>query len=250
MFRLWFMTFFGESRRRARRTRTITEPPSTRAPTPAVWSLEADEHARARRPRDPRGSCSSRSSILAILSVIGGWVGMSRSPRRPQRVRALPRSRLQRQPASRQRSGSCHAWNCALACISRSSSALIGFFLAYIFYCKKPGSAAHSPHSSAASIASLINKYWVDEIYGAVIVTPLLCSSALHPRRPHRPRRRQRRRPRRRRNRAGLRRARRAHSVRQHSLLRRLARRSAPPSLLVMLSYFGCTTHFCCNEPT
>ncbi len=52
--------------------------------------------------------------------------------------------------------------------------ALLGLFIAYVLYYKKPGTAASYARQFPALYRLVENKFYVDEIYQAVIVTPLL----------------------------------------------------------------------------
>ena len=52
--------------------------------------------------------------------------------------------------------------------------ALAGFYIAYIFYYEKPGSAAAFAVRYKAAYSLVENKYWVDEFYNAFLITPLL----------------------------------------------------------------------------
>ena len=71
-----------------------------------------------------------------------------------------------------------HAVELTLAAVSLLTAAL-GFFIAYLFYYRKPGTAA----AFAARFRPVYNlvdhKFWVDEIYGRGIITPLLVFSRL-----------------------------------------------------------------------
>jgi NADH-quinone oxidoreductase subunit L len=57
--------------------------------------------------------------------------------------------------------------------------AAIGFYIAYVFYYKKPRIAAAIASRSPALYRLVENKFYVDEIYSAVIVAPLLMFSRL-----------------------------------------------------------------------
>jgi NADH-quinone oxidoreductase subunit L len=57
--------------------------------------------------------------------------------------------------------------------------AAIGFYIAYIFYYKKPRTAAALAARWPALYRLVENKFYVDEIYSAVVVTPLLMFSRL-----------------------------------------------------------------------
>jgi len=52
--------------------------------------------------------------------------------------------------------------------------ALIGFFVAWWFYIRKPGTAEKLAEKMHGAYTLLLNKYYVDEIYLALIVRPLL----------------------------------------------------------------------------
>ena len=52
--------------------------------------------------------------------------------------------------------------------------ALLGFYIAYIFYSKKPGTAAALATRFKPLYELLDHKYWVDEFNHNFIVTPLL----------------------------------------------------------------------------
>ena len=56
-------------------------------------------------------------------------------------------------------------------------TALAGWLLAHVLYFAKPELPAKIAVSIRGLYALLANKYWVDEIYGALIVTPLLLFS-------------------------------------------------------------------------
>jgi len=60
-----------------------------------------------------------------------------------------------------------------LAAISVLTAAL-GYYFAYLFYYKKPGTAAELASRSRPVYVTLENKYWVDEFYANFLVTPLL----------------------------------------------------------------------------
>ena len=71
-----------------------------------------------------------------------------------------------------------HGLELGLAAISVLVVA-IGFYIAYIFYYKKPRTAAAIAGRSPALYRLVENKFYVDEIYSALIVTPLLMFTRL-----------------------------------------------------------------------
>ena len=52
--------------------------------------------------------------------------------------------------------------------------ALIGWFFADLLYRRKPGMADRLVERASGVYSLLVNKYWIDQVYNAVIVTPLL----------------------------------------------------------------------------
>jgi NADH-quinone oxidoreductase subunit L len=65
-------------------------------------------------------------------------------------------------------------WVLMLASIA---AALIGFALAYVFYVKRPELPARIASSASALYSILTNKYYVDEIYNAVLVAPIVVTA-------------------------------------------------------------------------
>jgi NADH-quinone oxidoreductase subunit L len=59
------------------------------------------------------------------------------------------------------------------------SAALIGLGVAYWLYLKRPGKADDLAKSMKPAYTTLLNKYYVDELYAAVVVKPLLWISTV-----------------------------------------------------------------------
>jgi NADH-quinone oxidoreductase subunit L len=53
-------------------------------------------------------------------------------------------------------------------------TALAGFLVAFWFYLRQPGKPEQLAKSMKGVYATLLNKYYVDELYAAVVVKPLL----------------------------------------------------------------------------
>jgi NADH-quinone oxidoreductase subunit L len=139
MFRLMFMTFHGISRVDAERVHHVHEsPPSMTIPLIA----------------------------LAILSVIGGWVG-------------LPEGIAWGNAIGRFLTPSVGAFKPALEASEAMLSALsigvtlIGIAIAYVFYLSSPGLATVLAWRAKALYQLLLEKYYIDEIYDALISRPL-----------------------------------------------------------------------------
>jgi NADH-quinone oxidoreductase subunit L len=149
MFRLWFKTFFGEPRFDEHHVHVHESP----------WIMTL-----------PLG-------ILAILSIIGGWVGVPLAFGGHNEFEHFlgpvfnPTEHVAEHIATR-------TPELGLA-VTSVVVALLGFFVAYLFYYRKPGTGAALAKKYAPVYSLLDHKYWVDEIYGALIVTPLLVLSRI-----------------------------------------------------------------------
>jgi len=169
MFRLWFKTFFGEER--------------------------FDEHAlghhgtSAHHGEDDQASAHHHHGvhespwvmlgplvILAVLSVIGGWVGVPAAQFGHDEIGHFLAPVFASGGEAVEATAS-HGTELALATISLLT-ALIGFFAAYTFYYKKPGTlGAKATGNPLYRLVS--SKYYVDEIYQFAIVMPIMVTSRL-----------------------------------------------------------------------
>ncbi len=179
MFRLWFKTFFGPERFHQDASRhDHGAAVHSRAGTHAVMDGEHDEGQLAH----PHGVNESPwimlfpLVILAILSVIGGWVGIPGAFGGHNEIEhfldpvfastAISASALNADQVS-------HSLELGLAAIS-VLTALAGLFIAYMFYYRKPGTATALAQRAPAVYRVVENKFYIDEIYHAVLITPLL----------------------------------------------------------------------------
>jgi NADH-quinone oxidoreductase subunit L len=179
MFRLWFMTFFGEYRGDAESGHGHGH------------DAHDDSHG--------HGQCGIHESpkvmliplvILAFLSIFGGYVGVPGSlggnnkfeqflapvfhstiPNVTDGKNAPPEQATE---GAEPKTG--HSTELLFTGIS-VGAAFLGLFLAWLLYYSKP----QLPQEIAASLGGLYrtvsNKYYVDEIYGGVFVKPLIVLS-------------------------------------------------------------------------
>ncbi len=158
MFRLWYMTFFGEARYREHRV----------------------DHAA----HSTHGSHGVHESpwimllplvILGILSFAGGWIGWPEAFGGHDWIGHFldPVFGNSAAPAA---NAATYGLERILAAASMFT-ALIGWFLADLFYRRRPQLADKAERSMQPLYKLLWNKYWVDEIYADVIVWPLLVLS-------------------------------------------------------------------------
>ncbi len=173
MFRLWYMTFFGERRTPEAAHEEDLAPVHARSDTKLVLEADPDDHA----PGDHAHPVHESSWImlgplvvLAILSVIGGFMGW------PEALggsnwfaRFLEPVVNAAHPAT---GGDSHLE--LLLALTSTVVAFLGWLTAHILYYAKPGLPARLAQNLHAVYTLIKNKYWVDEIYGVLIVTPVL----------------------------------------------------------------------------
>ena len=174
MFRLWFKTFFGEPRFEEAHDDLHAHGAAVHSHADTTAVLEA-EPAHAHGVHESPWVMTLPLALLAILSIVGGWVGVPEALGGHDEFKQFLYPVFHSTPYPHLDTvGS--SLEITLAAVSVLTVA-VGFYFAWLFYYKKPGSAA----ALAARFKSLYNlvdhKYWVDEIYGALIVTPLLAFS-------------------------------------------------------------------------
>src|SRR5713101_536175 len=172
MFRLWFMTFFGDYR----------------------GAVEGDAHDRGHAGRDSRagapvphghGHGEPHESpwvmlgplvILAVLSFVGGWVGIHHKFDLFLSPVFHPNATLQVGLATAEEGAKIAAMeNLELTFTGISVAAgLLGLYLAWLLYHKR----RDVPEEIAASLGGLYravaNKYYVDELFASLFVKPLV----------------------------------------------------------------------------
>jgi len=185
MFRLWFLTFFGEYRGHA--------------------DGAAGEHGHPAHGADRRhGHAGIHESppvmlaplvILAILSVVGGYVGVPGSlgggnrfekfldpvfrPTTPG-LNTQHNAPGETNPPEQQSEGTepqtSHATELVFTGIS-VAAALLGFGLAWTFYYRNPQLPERIATDLDGLYDTVVHKYYIDELYGEVFVKPLLDGS-------------------------------------------------------------------------
>jgi NADH-quinone oxidoreductase subunit L len=184
MFRLWYLTFFGESR---------AQHAAAHTPEPGHHPEKAEHpHPVHESPWIMLGPLV----VLAILSVIGGWVGVPAalgghseiehflSPvmhahylsYEQVSVAMTTQPQTVIHPATPEAPEGNKSLELLLAIVSVAAAA-IGWFFAHLMYFAKPELPKQLAEKLRGLYALLLNKYWIDELYGAVIVTPVLLLS-------------------------------------------------------------------------
>jgi NADH-quinone oxidoreductase subunit L len=195
MFRLWFMTFFGEYRGAA--------PASHGQEERAGHGTHSGPDSRAGAPA-PHGHGGIHESpaimlvplvILAVLSVVGGWIGVPGSlggnNRFDQFLGPVFRASTpavntehaqagEAMPPEKETEGAepktGHRTELIFTGISVGAG-LLGLLLAWLLYLRRP----ELPDQIAASLhglyAAVAHKYWIDELYAWLFVKPLIALS-------------------------------------------------------------------------
>jgi NADH-quinone oxidoreductase subunit L len=111
--------------------------------------------------------------VLAILSLIGGWIGVPAALFGHDEIGHFLDPVFANGAATEAATASAgYGLERVLALIS-VMVALGGFYIAWLFYYKKPGTAAALAERNRTAYGILEHKYWVDEFYANFLVTPL-----------------------------------------------------------------------------
>jgi len=191
MFRLWYKTFFGPPRfdeaALAHGHGAHGDHEEDLAPVYAhrdshAVMVEEPEHDKGQAAH-PHGVHESPATmwiplaILGVLSFIGGWVGVPLAFGGHNEFEHFlgpvfnPVEHAAGHIAAR-------GPEYILALVSVLAAA-IGWYAAHVLYYRKPGTAAALAERFKPLYNLLDHKYWVDEIYGRLIVSPLLMVSRI-----------------------------------------------------------------------
>jgi NADH-quinone oxidoreductase subunit L len=161
MFRLYILAFRGPSR----------------------LSHEAEHHLHESPP-----TMIAPLVVLAFLSIVGGWVGLpfqSGGHLFERWLKPVMESGAVEQALAQagghagvavaaHEIGAGTEWMLILVSVA---VALIGIFMAFTFYLRQPGRATALRERFGGVYQLLLHKYWVDEIYDAIVVRPLMLAS-------------------------------------------------------------------------
>ena len=185
MFRLYFLTFFGDSR--ATLAHAHTPEPTHHAEASSgmaeASSAHAAPHAAVHSPDPHSGQAHSHEPhespwtmlgplvILALLAFFGGALGLPGEGNFLHNFLS-PVLRVAGAPEARENG----ALEITLALVS-TLTALSGFGLAYLFYMRRPGLPGELATRYRAAYLLLLDKYRIDELYDAILVRPVLLLS-------------------------------------------------------------------------
>ena len=180
MFRLWFKTFFGAARfdkkvpphEQSEHMLPYEDKDRSTHSQIAASGRDAGQSAHPQTVHESPYVMTIPLMVLAILATIGGWVGIPAALGGHNEFSHFldPVFYSAKVPAVEAFSRDMEL---ALAGLSLMT-AFGGIFVAWLFYYKRPGTAAKLAQKYAYIYSLVEHKYWVDEIYGRFVVTPLL----------------------------------------------------------------------------
>jgi NADH-quinone oxidoreductase subunit L len=177
MFRLWFKTFFGPEHFEEH-TDLHDHGAAVHAYSGSHTVMVADsEENHAHGVHESPWIMLGPLVILAILSVIGGWVGVPAAMGGHDEIGHFLDPVFASGTAV-EAATATHGLELGLAFVSVLVS-LLGLYIAYLFYYKKPRTAAALAGRAPALYRLVENKFYIDEIYSALIVAPLLMFTRL-----------------------------------------------------------------------
>jgi NADH-quinone oxidoreductase subunit L len=175
MFRLWFLTFFGDYRGELESHGDASHAPA------AVHGA----HGHGGIHESPKVMLIPLM-VLAVLSLVGGWVGVPGSLGGSNRFdhflgpvfhTTIPPQQAEAAPPAGATEGpepdAGHSQELLFTGIS-VGAALLGLFLAYWLYYKQPELPARIADSLGGFYHAVVNKYYIDELYAALFVRPLI----------------------------------------------------------------------------
>ena len=160
MFRLWFLTFFGEYRGDTAAGASAAHGHGGIHESPKIMLIPL--------------------VILAVLSICGGWAGGERFDKFLAPVLHSDFAAHSADEAGGTTLASEQKEHSGLETLLEAVSvlaALSGFFLAWLFYQRRPRLPQEIAHALDGFYETVVHKYYVDEIYAAVFVKPLIDGS-------------------------------------------------------------------------
>ena len=145
MFRLIFLTFHGEQRHDEHRVHVHESP----------WSMLGP------------------LVILAVLSIFGGWFALPSFFGGADYFANFLSPVFAAHEAEGLSEAAAHSLELTLAIVA-VATATVGFFIAFWLYLKQPGKPEQLAKSLKGIYTTLYNKYYVDELYAAAVVRPLM----------------------------------------------------------------------------
>jgi NADH-quinone oxidoreductase subunit L len=170
MFRLWFLTFFGDYRGGAA-TPDVTHQSTNGHAMHDKHDHDAHEHG---SPHESPWVMVGPLIILALLSFVGGWVGIGG---RFEHFLAPVFLSGTAAELAHETAGEAGAGTETLLMLISVGAAILGLLLAWTLYLRRPQLPARIAASLGGIYRAVSNKYYVDELYTVLFVKPLLDGS-------------------------------------------------------------------------
>jgi len=157
MFRLWFMTFFGDYRG---------------ATASGAHGHDDKAHGHGHGHGEPHESpwvMLGPLAVLAVLSIVGGWVGIGG---RFEHFLA-PVFQAGGEVVAETTEGASKTMEYALMFVS-VAAAVLGLFLAWALYISRTEIPARIAKSLGRLYTTVSNKYYVDELYSVLFIKPVV----------------------------------------------------------------------------
>jgi NADH-quinone oxidoreductase subunit L len=167
MFRLWFLTFFGDYR--GARAQHDAHHGSADALAIRV-THDHDAHGHG-EPHESPWVMLGPLFVLALLSFVGGWIGIG--GRFEHFLAPVFESGRIPQVAAEAAGEASGAKELLLMLIS-VTAAVLGFLLAWGLYFRRPQLPARIAEGLGGIYRAVAGKYYIDELYAALFVKPLL----------------------------------------------------------------------------
>ena len=185
MFRLWFLTFFGDYRGPNPETAGHGHDADAQHAGHAGAIHDAqDAHAASGghghgAPHESPWVMVVPLMILALLSFVGGWIGVPHSLHGSDHFDAFLSPVFHATAAVAEGAGEHAESTTELAFTAISVTiALLGFLTAWWLYYKRPELPAKMAKAVGGLYTFVLDKYKVDELYGAVFIQPLIALSS------------------------------------------------------------------------
>ena len=174
MFRLWFMTFFGDYRGAI----AHEDDKSSRAGAPSTHAQGGSApHGHGHGHGGPHESpwvMLGPLVILAILSFVGGWVGIGG---RFEHFLAPVFQNGAAEMAHEAAGETAGKGTETLLMLISVGAAVLGFLLAWTLYFRRPQLPARIAASLGGLYEAVSHKYYIDELYAVLFVKPLIDGS-------------------------------------------------------------------------
>jgi NADH-quinone oxidoreductase subunit L len=167
MFRLWFLTFFGDYRGAI----AHEGHDSSRAGAPAP---HGHEHGHG-EPHESPWVMLSPLVILAILSFVGGWIGIG--GRFEHFLAPVFQTGASAELAHETAGEAAGQGTETLLMLISVAAAILGLLLAWTLYLRRPQLPARIAASLGGIYRAVAHKYYVDELYAVLFIKPLVDGS-------------------------------------------------------------------------